>query len=217
MGKFFELKIGQYFFEKVSKPIRTKEDIVILLIESMKIFLIGDTMPVTDIKGKIIIKVDKMSRIVFEIENKYFSFNFPFNIENIYNDEHITFYDIDTGLYLNNKNLSLILRIFNEDRMKKDSLEDLYLELADIEDLEYMEDILNVVKKLMLFESGYIRYDYDPDPTRVNKYTHPLYHFDVYYSSNNSIKLGLRNELKVEEFIDLLDIKTNCYYIYKNK
>lgn len=214
MGKLFELNIGKYFFEKVSKHIRSKEDLVILLIESMKVFLIGDIITESDIKGKVMIKIDKMSRIIFEIENKYFSFNFPFGVGSRSDHESITFYDIDTRLDLNSKNLSIILSIFNEGVMKNNSLEDIYIELLYMEDIEYKEDILKVVKKLMLFESGYIRYDYDSE--HADGHIHPLYHFDVYYSSNNSIKLGLRNELKIEEFVDLLDVKTNCYYIYKH-
>jgi len=42
---------------------------------------------------------------------------------------------------------------------------------------------------------------------------HPLYHLDVNYSSGASYKIGLYNELQIEEFKEILDITTDCLYL----
>lgn len=60
-------------------------------------------------------------------------------------------------------------------------------------------------------ETGYIRYDYDPD--HENGTLHPLYHFDVNYSSKGTYKMGINKKMEKEDFVDLLDIKTKCHYI----
>ena len=212
MAKTVALNVGESFLEKIIKPIRKKEDIIVLLLESMKMFLVGNIIDNKDSKGKVIIRVDKMSRIIFEIKDKYFSFNFPFNLEN---RELIKFYDSGIGIDIDNKVVSILLGIFNDELIKNDSLEEIYYELAYIEGIPEIENVWRLVRKLMLFESGYLRYDYDLD--RANGKLHPIHHFDICFSSGNSFKVGLDDKIDIDEFIDILDIQTECYYLGKNK
>ena len=129
--KRFERSIrSNIYYEKVSKAIRKKEDIILLLLETMKIFLIDDIFQGNDIKGKVILNIEKMSRVVFELENKYFSFNFPFSVEDDVDGIGMRIYDSVSGVELDSKNISVLIRIFNE-KLKGDYLiEDIYYKLA---------------------------------------------------------------------------------------
>lgn len=60
-------------------------------------------------------------------------------------------------------------------------------------------------------EDGYIRYDYDP--ANEDGDIHPLYHFDINYSSAVTYKIGLNKPIKGNDFQDTLNIKTNCAYL----
>lgn len=216
MGKVLELSIGESLFEKVIRPIRVKEDIVILLLETMKMFLVGDIINKTERKGKVLIKIDKMSRVIFETQDKYFSFHFPFSVEKGELDsKSIRFYDSNIGINLDSKTVSILLGIFYDEVMRNDSLEEIYYELSYVEGICEVEKIWKILRKLMLFESGYLRYDYDLE--HENGDMHPLNHFDIYFSSGNSFKVGLNNKIAFEEFIDILDIQTECYYLENKK
>lgn len=212
MGKIFELNIGDSFFEKVIKAIRKKEDIIVLLLETIKMFLVGNIIEESEKKGRVILKIDKMSRMIFEIEDKYFSFNFPFFIEKReLNDEEIRIYDSTIGIELDSKTVSIILGIFNEKILRNDSLEDICIELAYTEEISEIDCIWKLLRKLLLFESGYLRYDYDPK--YENGSIHPLNHFDIYFSSGNTFKIGMEDKMTMEYFIDILDLQTDCYYL----
>lgn len=210
MAKIIAVNVGESFLEKIIKPIRKKEDIIVLLLESIKVFLVGNIICDEDSKGKVVIRVDKMSRIIFEIKDKYFSFNFPFNVEK---GNLTKFYDSNIGIDIDSKVVSILLGIFNDEIIKNDSLEEIYYELAYIEGIPEIENVWRLVRKLMLFESGYLRYDCDLE--RANGTLHPIHHFDIYFSSGNSFKVGLDDKINIDEFIDILDIQTNCYYLGK--
>lgn len=63
-------------------------------------------------------------------------------------------------------------------------------------------------------EYGYVRYDYDQEHCNGN--LHPLNHLDVNFSSNVQYKLGLENTINLDTFIDILDLKTDCYFLNNN-
>ena len=70
--KIIERKIGEFFCKRMLKPIRSKQDVILLLLETLK--LINDTEKISNERGKIIIYVDKMSRVFYETDDKMFSF-----------------------------------------------------------------------------------------------------------------------------------------------
>lgn len=212
--KRFERSIrSNIYYEKVSKAIRKKEDVILLLLETMKIFLIDDIFQGNDIKGKVILNIEKMSRVVFELENKYFSFNFPFSVEDDVDGIGMRIYDSVSGVELDSKNISVLIRIFNE-KLKGDYLiEDIYYKLASEDEINNLEEIRYIVERLIFFESGYLRYDYDNE--RKNGSLHPEHHFDINFSPSSTFKVGLNDRIDVDRFIDVLDLKTDCYYLYE--
>ena len=75
------------------------------------------------------------------------------------------------------------------------------------------DQIWQILKELLVFESGYLRYDYDKE--RENGNLHPLNHLDINYSSNATFKIGINNTIDCNTFIDILDINTDSYFISK--
>ena len=67
-------------------------------------------------------------------------------------------------------------------------------------------------------EDWYIRYDYDEENYKKAKrywkeHTHPLNHYDLFYSSNATFKIGLLNEISSNDIIEFLDLKKECQYL----
>jgi hypothetical protein len=84
----------------------------------------------------------------------------------------------------------------------------------------YQEESLNeyfweFLRELIFMEDGYLRYDYDYDNYIKHNQSdlHPLNHYDFFYTSNATFKVGLREKLTEDDFVDLLNIKTNCKFI----
>lgn len=213
MGKSFEIQIEDFFLKKVVKAIRRKEDIIILLLETIKIFLMKDSIEVTEGKGKIILKIDKMSRLIFQIENKYFSFNFPFNIEVDEVNSNIRIYDSLLGIDIDDKLISILISIFNQKIITDRCLDDIYYELLCGDNILNINDIWTLVERLSMFECGYLRYDYDVE--YQNGHIHPINHLDINYSVGSTFKLGFQDTITIDDFIDILDLKTNCHYLNK--
>ena len=213
--KIIERKIGDFFLKKVLKPIRSKQDIILLLLDTLKL-INNSEENISNEKGKIMIYVDKMSRIFYVTEKKIFSFFFPFSLEEQEN-HYYRIYDALTDVEISNQMISLLISILQNDRKLGESLEnitDFIIESA--EDYEYrnIDDIWKLLFKLWYMEDGYIRYDYDPE--HENKHMHPLYHFDVNYSTGVTYKIGLQHAVQMNEFRDMLDTRTECLYLERN-
>jgi hypothetical protein len=232
--KKLKFYLSQNLFQAANKSIREKSDAIELLLATVPEIMIDKT--VDNNLGFCEVIVDKMSRIIYTLQRdgivyKKFSFTFPFylkeNTSEVFPKWNI--YD-NSGEYLNSQVISILLILFNEGLFNENIS-------TDIEPLEFYERILQAIKeveadlninevliwhfirKLFLFEPGYIRYDFDNDVTRCNEITHPLHHIDFYYSSNATMKIGVAKnnqdfeKWKEDSFEDLLNIKSPCYYL----
>lgn len=212
MGKCIEIKVGEYFLEKVMRPIRRKQDGILLLLETLKLFHNSlDERPQAG-AGRILVSIDKMSRVFYETEDKYFSMMFPFSLEN--REGKYRIYDSLTDLEINDKMISLLISIFKKDGVLEYSLEkamDFIIESADEYEYKNIDDIWRLLFKLWYMEEGYIRYDYDEKHLNGDK--HPLHHLDINYSSGSTYKLGLKRRMSAEDFMDMLDTGTDCAYL----
>lgn len=216
MSKIYTLNFGRVLYRKVCVPIREKKDILVILLESLKLLLLGKVVEEEGKKGELTLVVDKMSRLVFAIENKIFSFNFPFVVE--FYEESGTInriYDSITGIEMDSRMISIMISIFNQDILNDNSLENFYYELDSISDISNKQYGINavwlVVRKLISFECGYLRYDYD-SKHEFGK-IHPLHHLDINFSRNVTYKIGLNGLITAEELVDYLDTNTDCIYI----
>lgn len=210
--KIIERKISGFFWERAVKPIRNKQDIILLLLETLK--LVNDSQESVNFeRGKVILCISDMSRIFYDLGDKIFSIFFPFSLEAKAN--HIyRVYDSMTDLEITNKMISLLISIFKKEGRLGDSLEnvmDFIIESAADYEYKNIDDIWRLLFKLWYMEDGYIRYDYDPE--HVNGKRHPLYHLDVNYSSGAAYKIGLGKRLQLNELRDMLDTNTDCVFI----
>lgn len=188
------------------KPIRSKSDVISLLMKSVKLMMLPP-IPISNPVGTIILKVSKMSRLFFVTDDKIFSFNFPFVV--IANDECLIFRSIHSS-EINSMIASQVLSVLDS----TDSFEnpEVLIFAESISDFcQFDANFWSIFRDLLMHEDGYIRYDCDE--VRNNGHLHPLHHLDVFYSSGNTFKLGVKNKISAEHFLDVLDVSTNCHYV----
>lgn len=213
--KKIQLPYGNYYYDKLMKPIRRQKDCVALILDILNILLAGEETG--DEKGMVMIVVDKMSRLFCFSGQKYFSMVFPFDMERIEGTgKNYRIYDLILNMEIDNRLIVLMERILNQIDFEESTVDEI-IEKAyfDVAEEGYSEDevgkCFNLVMRLLSMELGYIRYDDDPE--HENGALHPLYHLDVNYSSRGAYKIGVKNKMREEDFIDLLDIKKDCKYI----
>lgn len=212
--KKFEFDIVEHaidiFFPK--KRVKTKLQLIVILLEATRYMLVYHEMKNIDKEGKVTLVIDKMSRLFFEKSDKFYSLVFPFNANKNGNKLSFSFQNIDVDSRLISNVISTIICDSFEDRSCLDFVDPIF------EFESEQEDFWVFLRELILFEDGYIRYDKDikgnlQAKVNGNEHRHPVNHYDLYYSNKASFKIGLENEIVMKDFIDLLDIKTDCKYL----
>ena len=215
--KKFEFELPDLLYDKAMLPIRRKDDLLRLLAHTIKFLVLHPTADTTTITAnkKLILYVDKMSRLFFCVKDKIFSFRFPFYVG--VNSEDSSF-SISFKDYFEFDSItsSLLLAILEQEDIFNGTLENVSEKmLQEIIENEWeninIDGICELVKQLMLFEPGYMRYDHDEE--HANGTIHPEHHLDMFFSSNGTMKLGLKNSVESEWFIDLVNILTECRYV----
>lgn len=207
MLKRYEYALDERQVSLMFAPLRTKLDVIDLLMKSIKIMLINNKLPADSIKGKLVLIVSKMSRLFYISDEKYFSINFPFAA---LEDSEALVFKFKTGDDIDNKFTSDVIAIISSPGALASF--DIYDFLDPVVDI--IEDSYNfwfLLRELLIFEDGYIRYDYDAQHT--NGTIHPTNHIDVFYSSGSTFKIGLNNRIKDHHLIDLLNVSTNCHFL----
>jgi len=148
-----------------------------------------------------------MSRLFFITDWKYFSINFPFTLIN----EKIWFRNL---LEIDSEVISKLKTVINCNEFNSNCSLNFIEPIFALEE-EYNENFWILLKELFMMEDGYIRYDYDNETYQKFKENgeekkHPLNHYDVFYSSNTTFKIGLNKSITEDDFIDFLNINTNC-------
>lgn len=201
------------------KSMRSKKDIILLLLESIKNLMLykDNIVEFSDVdiinnddEMRIVIYIDKMKRIFYCTKNKVQSLSFPFNVNK---DNDIKFYY--KNIEIDFKLISTLIRIFSDDKMDN-SLSLIDSLLNDYEYFNSTEEYQNLLEELLLtlsiFEDGYLRFDFD-DIENENKEKHPLNHIDFYYTNSNTFKLGITNKISLKKSIEIIDINKKCLKI----
>ena len=217
--KIYNFKIGNnsIFFPKTR--IKTKKQILEILLETTRIILIEQPEP-QDIKIKDLsvpifrVVIDKMSRVFYFTEKKYYSISFPFtyvfdNNKAVINYKNII--DIDSKL------ISNILTILKDERCESHHSLD-FIEPIDEIESEFNNELWFLIKELLMMEDGYVRFDNDIENYKKAKkegkeHTHPENHLDFFYMSGNTLKIGLEKIITTDEFEDHFNTKTECKYL----
>lgn len=216
--KEFTVRMTKRFVEIASEPIRIKQHVIMLMLEAILLLKNADVLEKPS-NNYIILKVDKMKRLFFVIENKISSFNFPFSVEVQEESNNLIIYDSITNLELNALNLTVLKLAFKETFFGKEiqGILDLDSELMQVidsfETKPNKDEVWQVLKNLQMFESGYLRYDYDE--VHENGKLHPLNHIDINYTPHGTFKIGIKDTLDCNAFMDILDLNTDSYFISK--
>ena len=212
--KNYPFNLGTIIHRKVFPHIRikTKAQIIEILMEAVRFILLQNDSDFiiedTDAVGKMIIYIDKMSRIFFFTDKKYYSIVFPFHILKE-NDKYKIVFKSD--IEVTSQLISKVISIIKCDEFKEQCGLDFIMPICDAED-DCDENFWEFLRELLLMEDGYIRYDYDEEHQDEN--FHPLNHYDLFYSSKATFKIGLNGELSYDNFLDFLDINSNCKYLH---
>lgn len=213
MKNTIKVPFGVYYCEQFCKPIRGKQDVVSFVLYVVNLLIIAREE--SYVSGTIWIKKEKMSRVFCFMEKKYFSTVFPFEVE-CNNAEEVKVYDPVWDMEIDFRKIVLLERMLKEIDFKEKTIDSIiesaYLDVADDGYTnEEIDKCFRLILRLMSMELGYIRYDYDPE--HVNGNLHPLHHLDINYSSKGTYKLGMNGKINDDEFVDMLDIKTECRYV----
>ena len=84
-------------------------------------------------------------------------------------------------------------------------------ESRDIEDAILNIEAYRLLEYFWAHEPCYLRYDYDPMNSKGS--LHPINHLDINISVNGSYKVGLKSRLSPDEFEDIVNKSTDCYYL----
>tara|TARA_R110002012_G_scaffold166346_2_gene329728 strand:- start:13330 stop:13887 length:558 start_codon:yes stop_codon:yes gene_type:complete len=179
--------------------------------QAVKIMLVGNNAPEEKAVSRMVLVVDKMSRIFFCSDEKIFSINFPFLVD-LNEDGSCCFYS-KQGFPVDSRATSLFMSVFNEHIYGASDVEEFAYSIIDVNE-EYgghLDDFWLFFKEIVVFEDGYLRFDYDTK--RQDAKSHPLSHVDVYYSNGNTFKIGLYSKIDFDGFFDIINVGSEVYYI----
>lgn len=195
--------------------IKTKLQVLKIQLEACRLILYADRLDSTDEVNRIVVSINKMSRLFFFSERKSYSINFPFAISDNDDDDVLIYHN--SGVTIDSKIISMIYEVIDDPKFLTNDC----LEFADfIDDVCKMHtmNIWGIIFSLLISEDGYLRYDEDKDGFERAKSNgipdhHPLHHVDLFYTSSSSFKIGLRNRLLHSNFISLVDNDKECMYL----
>lgn len=215
--KRLEFELNDSIYQDALLPIRNRYDLLKLLTKTIKFLITTPPTPmgVTTPNKKLILYIDKMSRLLFCVENKMFSFRFPLQIQIEPEDNSLSIFYRDY-FKIDNIISSLLVSVFGQEDIFEHFLEDIDKKILEgIIENEWndvdLDSLYKLAKQLVLFEPGYLRYDYDK--AHANGSLHPEHHLDIFFSSSVTMKLGLQKAIESEWMLDMLNILTECKYV----
>jgi len=224
MAKQFEFEIANDMHNivfSVNNLIKTKMQLLDILLRSIRYIMYYPNIQKNKVAGKIIIIVDKMSRIFFFSNNKvkYYTIPLPMTIMKTNNPDSAKYEFELNGIRLTSELISSVIQLINSGIEKTSSSLEL-AELFDDVEIQLEKDVWSVFRDLLLSEEGYVRYDEDTNAynealKKEEPKRHPKNHLDIFLHSHNQFKIGLNKPLSDKEFIDILNLKTDCYFLHK--
>ena len=217
MRKELTFTMSQQIIDMASKPLRKREDAILLLLYTIRMFDL-DKSELNIHNESIRISINKMNRIFYLLKGKMFSMQFPFRIENNDIQNGIRIYDSVTGILINATTLSFLIGLFEQINRPETDFETVFeimMETEQNDDEFTMEQMWTLFSYLLKYDLGYIRYDIDPE--HENGKLHPLYHLDICLDNSATYKIGLNQEIRFDNFKDILDTTTESWYIYRGQ
>lgn len=205
--KRFTFAIAPWNSEVVFSPIRTRADIIVLLMKVIKIMDVGPALEEKPVTEYFELVISRTSRLFFYSEDKHFSIGFPFSATT--EDDQLVFKTL-TGVVVDSQMTSDILGVMSSEEIF------FYEDIIDFASPVSDYFIHNrggwaVLRELLMAEDGYIRYDHDPVHAKGD--VHPLHHLDVFYGARQTFKIGLTKKIDHGHLHDALDPQTPCHYL----
>lgn len=217
--KEYSLSLSTTLVNIAQSPIRSRLDIINLLLSTVKEYIVAD--PNYDVRECVNIAkicIDRFKRIFFSFENKIFSVSFPFNVAVKDDGVNSYFYFEYQNIVIDNKLTSVLISVFsNQNDLQNTTSKDIYSVVADvcnefgIKTVMEILEVQKIVYYLLTYEDGYFRYDFDTE--RDDSIYHPKNHFDLYYSNSNTFKIGLKDKINLEWFINFSNNNAPVAYI----
>tara|TARA_R110001583_G_scaffold164736_2_gene317219 strand:- start:318 stop:953 length:636 start_codon:yes stop_codon:yes gene_type:complete len=207
----YTFDIDEAYMDKFFKPVKNKIHIIELLMNSIKYMLINPKVHHERLRGHIVVRVDKASRIFFVKSDKYFSIAFPFYVKK----DDVYSFSFKNEMNVDNRITSEVISLLNEQSFYSGCSIEFADKISSYQEESFNESYWDFLRELLLMEDGYLRYDYDYDNyiRHEKSDVHPLNHYDLFYTSNATFKVGLRKQITKLEFFDLLNLKTKCKFI----
>jgi hypothetical protein len=203
--KKIEKNIPSFYEDFFFRPLRAKIDFARVILHTSRLLLLDHDFESDDCNSTLTLSIDKMNRLFFYKEDKFFSISYPFNITFLEGKIHgIKTY---TGDVINNRNISGAISIIDNDQFKLSPFPTDFLLGSDSEKLMG----LDILEKIFSFEPAYVRFDHDPK--QANKSLHPLNHLDINYSTYGSFKVGTNTKISKGDFEDIFQQSTDCHFI----
>lgn len=199
----FELKNALYD-RSIQKVIIERKDILLVVLEACRYMMHNEQVHNTT--NKIILVVNEMNRLFFCSDEKMFSVMFPFHV----NEYPLVRFDLD-NIPIDSKVLSSLIQYIESKEFSSDDALDFITPIGDIQE-QSNADFWKIVRHLLLYDIGYVRYDDDPEGFKKaskdgKPKQHPRYHYDINLDSQATFKLGLSKKMTSDKFIDMLDNK----------
>lgn len=213
MAKELTFKMSKQIIDLSIKPLRTREEAVLLLLYTIRMFDISNYLT-EERSEEIKLSINKMNRIFYVLEGKMFSMQFPFCIDDNNEPNKVIIYHNITGTVINSMVLSFLIEAFEQMTQKEMDFETVFeiiMETEIINDEFTTKEMWLLISHLLKYDLGYIRYDIDPE--HENGKMHPLNHLDICFDNSATYKIGLSNKIEFEDFKNILDITTDCWYL----
>lgn len=205
MKKFvFELKDPLYEMAFVDGMLKDRKDLLLVIIEACRYMMYNPQVPNAD--NKMMLIVNEMNRLFFCTTKKMFSVMFPFHV----NDYPSIMFDCNQ-IPVDSQMLSYMRQFLDSEEFEAEGALDFITPIEDFQEKEN-KDFWTVVRYLLTYEMGYVRYDddlagYNNACRQGTPKRHPRYHYDVNLDSQSTFKLGLRGQITPDKFVDFLDNK----------
>ena len=199
----FELKNALYY-RSIQEDIIQRKDILLVVLEACRYMMHNEQVP--NATNKLILVVNEMNRLFFCSDEKMFSVMFPFHV----NEYPLVRFDLD-NIPIDSKVLSTLIQFIGSKEYSSDDALDFITPIGNIQE-QNNADFWKIVRHLLLYDIGYVRYDDDPEGFKKASKAgrpkkHPRYHYDVNLDSQATFKLGVFKKVTSDKFIDILDNK----------
>lgn len=204
MKKFkFEMMGNLYHLAFPNELLKSRRDLLVILLEACRFMMQNSFVEHADCM--LMLVVNDMNRLFFCTEKKMYSISFPFCVES-YPKIHFNLHGID----IDSSMISNLCSFFNSPEFEADSSYDFVTPILEQEDISSSSDFWIVLKHLLTYEIGYVRYDDDLEGFQIASNAgvpkcHPRYHYDVNLSQQAAFKIGLDRQLTPDKFVEFLD------------